>query len=80
MRLLDGSMNGLLDRGSMNGSLDGSMNGWSERIDELEGSSGRIDELTFGKSVSKVRRFAEWIDERIFGSNRWMDFREGSLN
>ena len=33
----------------MNSSLDGSMNGWSERIDELEGSSGRIDDWRFGK-------------------------------
>ena len=70
----------MVQDGSMSSSLYGSMNGWSERIDELEGSSGRIDELTFGKSVSKVRRFAEWIDESFFGSNRWMDFREGSLN
>ena len=35
-----------------------------------------FDELIFWK----VRRFDEWIDEWIFGNNRWMDFREGSLN
>ena len=53
MRRLYGSMNAsagwMVKGGSMNSSLDGSMNGWSERIDDLERSSGRMDDRRFGR-------------------------------